>query len=286
MAFNGTDGIEPVRDLSPAAWIPAALWSWRRPPGVGFRVGSLVPPVFDAYVRVCHPAIQDAPNPDDRASTRWADVAAWSGRVAHSTMQWGAIRTSTDGRRWPGESPNTGSLSDAEIVVLASSLRTATSMPDDLSLAVWAGYGLWTPGRRTYLYAVPAGLRGRMVTALRRRRHRKAQQDPSVIDDLPLLRTEGREYVVFTGSFDAAATMAQWPWRQSPNVWWPADRAWCVATEIDFDSTVVGGSRDLVDRILASPHLEAFEVTSDDRLDYLGDRINDPDGRWSRTISS
>jgi hypothetical protein len=194
-------------------------------------------------------------------------------------MQWNAIRTSTDGRRWHGENPSEGSLPESELIALSAILSAGTSPSDDLNLAVWDGYGLWTPGRRTYLYAVPPGLRGRMVTALRRRRHRDAQQEPSVIDGLPLLRTEGREYVVFAGSFDAAATMAQWPWRQSPNLWWPADRAWYVATEIDFDSTVVGGSRDLVGRIIASPHLEAFEVSSDDRLDYLGDQVNDPGGR-------
>jgi hypothetical protein len=200
-------------------------------------------------------------------------------------MQWGAVRTNPDGRRWPGEHPKTGSLANAEIVALASNLRTTTSTPDDLYLAVWDGYGLWTPGRRTHLSAVSPGLRGRVVVALRRLRHRSARQEPSVIDGLPLLRTEAREYVVFAGSFDAVATMTQWPWRQSPNLWWPADRAWCVATEIDFDSTVVGGSRGLVDQILASGRLEAWEVTTDDRLDSLGDVANDPDGRWSRTIS-
>jgi hypothetical protein len=285
MTFHGVDGIEPVRDLSVAVWIPEALWSWRQKRGGGTRVGAVVPPVFDAYVRVFHSARTDASGPSDRVLTRWADIAAWSGRVAHPTMQWGAIGTNTDGRRWPGEPPNAGSLSDAEIVALSSSLRTTTSTPDDLYLAVWDGYGLWTPGHGTHLSAVPPGLRGRVVVALRRRRHRRAQQEPSVIDGFPLLRAEGREYVVFAGSFEAAAAMAQWPWRQSPNLWWPADRAWCAATEIDFDSTVVGGSRELVDRILASPHLETFEVTSDDRLDFLGDQVNDPDGRWSRTIS-
>jgi hypothetical protein len=29
---------------------------------------------------------------------------------------------------------------------------------------------------------------------------------------------------------------------ESPCLFWPADRAWCVATEVDFDSTLVSGS--------------------------------------------
>jgi len=48
-----------------------------------------------------------------------------------------------------------------------------------------------------------------------------------------------------------------------PNLWWPNDRAWFVATEIDLVSTYVGGRADLVRAIVASPDLEAFEVAAD-----------------------
>ncbi len=33
---------------------------------------------------------------------------------------------------------------------------------------------------------------------------------------------------------------------QSPNICWPADRASCAASEIDFDSTLVAGSEELI----------------------------------------
>jgi hypothetical protein len=52
-----------------------------------------------------------------------------------------------------------------------------------------------------------------------------------------------------------------------------ADQAWCIASEIDFDSTVVGGSRYLIDAILASG-LEALAVPEDGDLSENGDRIN------------
>jgi len=42
----------------------------------------------------------------------------------------------------------------------------------------------------------------------------------------------------------------------------PADRAWCVATEIDFAWTYVGGSRELIDAILADARLEAVETSA------------------------
>jgi hypothetical protein len=51
--------------------------------------------------------------------------------------------------------------------------------------------------------------------------------------------------------------------RDGPNLWWPNDRAWFVATEIDLVSTYVGGSADLVRAIVASPEIEAFEVAAD-----------------------
>jgi hypothetical protein len=67
---------------------------------------------------------------------------------------------------------------------------------------------------------------------------------------------------------------------QSPNLFWPADHAWCVASEIDFDSTLIGGSTDLIQTILDTPALDAWPVKPEDSLACDADRVNDvPD--WS-----
>ena len=50
-------------------------------------------------------------------------------------------------------------------------------------------------------------------------------------------------------------------------MWWPADRAWFVATEIDSFSTYVGGSQAAIDAVLASPNLEAIAVTAQTPID-------------------
>jgi hypothetical protein len=55
---------------------------------------------------------------------------------------------------------------------------------------------------------------------------------------------------------------------------WPSDRAWFLASEIDFDSTLVGGTRDLIESILDNPGLDAWPVGPDDSLAYDADRIN------------
>lgn len=57
-------------------------------------------------------------------------------------------------------------------------------------------------------------------------------------------------------------------------MWWPADRAWFVASEIDFDSTVVAGAPELRDGLLSSSALEAFEVPPDGILSLNGDTVN------------
>jgi hypothetical protein len=61
---------------------------------------------------------------------------------------------------------------------------------------------------------------------------------------------------------------------QSPNLLWPADRSWCLATEIDFDSTLIGGPQELIDALLQCPGLEAWPVSPADDLTFDGDLLN------------
>jgi hypothetical protein len=67
------------------------------------------------------------------------------------------------------------------------------------------------------------------------------------------LRLPGRDYVVLAGPLRGALRIGSFNlgmfWPQSPNIFWPADLTWCVASEIDFDSTLVGGSARLIEGI-------------------------------------
>ena len=54
----------------------------------------------------------------------------------------------------------------------------------------------------------------------------------------------------------------------------PTDRAWFVATEIDFDSTLLGGTPDLIRQILTAPALDAWPVGPDDSLAPDADPLN------------
>jgi len=62
--------------------------------------------------------------------------------------------------------------------------------------------------------------------------------------------------------------------REAPNLIWPADHSWFVTSEVDFDSTLLGGSPTLVDAIVGSPRLEAWQVDPTDSLADSADTVN------------
>ncbi len=60
----------------------------------------------------------------------------------------------------------------------------------------------------------------------------------------------------------------------TPTYWWPGDRSWCLKTDYDSTFTLVGGSQQLVQTILADRVLEAVEVLPSTRIDGHADQIN------------
>lgn len=236
------------------------------------KVGCVLPNDYPAYARIFHRI-----NPGDRA-IRWSQVCQASGATAHPLMQWHLIC-----RGWADHSgidplsgrssdvdPEQGNLDPISVAALYAVLRRAT-VGSPTFHAFWVGWG---------------GLHRESVTVFdfvdRGRSHAPADADlpfpPSIVDG-PELRLPGREYLVFTGALDPSLFERRTGstfWPQSPNLSWPADRSWCIATEVDFDSTLIGGSHDLIDAVLASADLEAMPVTASDKLTFDADLINNP----------
>ncbi len=52
----------------------------------------------------------------------------------------------------------------------------------------------------------------------------------------------------------------------APNVWWPAERSWCVASGRDLHSTYLGGPEHLVETVLTHSELEALPAFPDDPI--------------------
>lgn len=230
------------------AWIAEALH-----PFAEHRVGSLVPPVFDAYARVFHPAVRYADEdwlPDDSAAlppdvdVTWAEVAVFNGRTAHPAMEWTSITGSWEFRGnddQPGmwnDAPAEGHLPVSVATRLAAVLARHTGTPADCWFGLWDGFPD-TPATEQTL-ALPS-----------------------------------REYWLLRGPVQmAAVNLAEEPAEQSANLWWPADRAWFVATDIDLMTTYVGGSAACIAALLATGGLEAAQVPADQRVTWDADNVN------------
>jgi hypothetical protein len=65
---------------------------------------------------------------------------------------------------------------------------------------------------------------------------------------------------------DAVRNLAPEPHEQSANLWWPADQAWCVVTDIDLMSSYVGGSAACIAELMATPGLEVVPAAPGDRV--------------------
>jgi hypothetical protein len=220
-------GLPVEDDVSRGVWISSARR--RGEPGT---VSALVPAVFEAYARVLHPAIRY--DGDDDIEVPWADVAAHNGTVVHPHMQWVAVTRGPVDSQPPvwDDGPSEGHLPVSVAARLTGVLGRHTGTPDACLLGRWDGFGY----------------------------------DLADSDVPPrLLLRGGKDVVLVRGEIaDVARNLAPEPHEQSANLWWPADQAWCVVTDIDLMSTYVGGSAACITDLLATPGLEAMPAAPDD----------------------
>ncbi len=236
-------------DAAPGRWIEEAL-------GSRFAlVEALVPKGYAAYARLFHPAITQ----DDRR-VRWATVAEWSGRVHHRLMAFEGISAPRAGygsadRPWEDE-PREGEMDPEDIVELSCFLSDFTSTPDHYYFAVWEGYGIFSAGGRA-LFTPYGGI---------------PLLPPVDVEKAQRIKGVAREYILYSGppSFVDFSDFRL----DGPNIWWPADRSWCVSTDIDLNSTYIGGSEECIERLISHPSLEALPTTSDAPVYMAADTIN------------
>jgi hypothetical protein len=266
------EGLVPVADVSVGAWLEPAMC------GFGGRVCSVVPTAgFDAVARVLHPA-EDRDGP-----VSWAEVCRRLGRTPHALMQWHSVagvrqhhvvegrwprrrRWTTSTSEWEGLEPEVGNLPAPVLATLLDVLGRATG-GGECYHALWEGHG-WLDGTGVSFLVFEGS-----PPAL--------PPPPALPEEVlagPRLVLPAREHLLFRGPLGAARSIGDHASGrfspQSPNLLWPEDRSWCVATEIDFDSTLVAGPQALVDAVLAEPGLEAWPVGPDDDLTHEGDRVN------------
>jgi hypothetical protein len=95
----------------------------------------------------------------------------------------------------------------------------------------------------------------------------------SAADEVGYESSEYGAAALIDGRWERVPPTPRW-FSQPPNLIWPADRSWFVQSEYDLDSTLVGGSRELVESLMASPELETWEVERSDSLEAWADKIN------------
>lgn len=152
-----------------------------------------------------------------------------------------------------------GELKTWALEELCAILAGHTTTPRTCYFAVWQGRGL--DRERTLFTAYPVGAPQLPP--------KPAPAEWQLDFSGPTFALPGRDdYWLFEGHVSEAVRIGRWNtehWfsAQTPQFFWPADHAWCVATEIDEDSTVIGGSSELVDQLCASEDLEVLWIAPD-----------------------
>ncbi len=275
--------------LVPDSRVEEADWFSTALAGFGARVDQVLPGSYPAYARILHPADGGGAVP-----SRWAEVAASVGTVLHPLGQFSAVaRRGSSAHRigaagWDGQDPFQGSLQIHELQTLCGILGEMTAAGERCWATVWEGWGNFPTDWQKRFPRVVQPYRAYYL--FQRRLDEIVDLAIDIADYRPDLPSPWFAYfTAIDAGGDTDVPRDEPPTLtgptpevvvrvQSPSQWWPASRGWCVATEIDFDSTLVGGSNALVKQILDDGRLEAFPVSPTDDLGSGGDTVNELPG--------
>lgn len=270
----------PVTDVSPALWITRELT------GFGAVVGNLVPASYPRFVRVLHRPDQGLPDAESPSS--WAEVAARHQTTLHPQAEYDVLAATEPASGVRAGEPLQGSLDRMTLPALRDVLARHTETADQCWFGLWHGFGSspsdWAgaptfrlPGREYLLFTGSLA----SVVDLSSEFHHAGLEQVASRGELDVVTTEpGRmtvaQQIAIAREFRRDGSV------QSPSLWWPQDRAWFVASEIDLDSTIVAGTHSLIVDLLADPMIEALEVTSTTSLVAGADEINQGPGQEFR----
>lgn len=264
-------------DLTAASWLQEEIREF------GSGVRGLLPNRFEHYARVLHPAFDDK-----FEQVKWCDIASWSGRTMHPQVQFESVakpRTSfgLEPKPWSSE-PNDGGPPGEVLAPLRKVLARHTETADRCWFCLWEGWGHLNDGASGVIVIGAPGETNEQATE--RLGVWNGAAIPSSIQTQAKVGLPGRDYLLLEGPLEAivdpemvaGASDEGHPGvefvSQAPSIFWPEDRSWCVASEIDLDSTYIGGSAELIAEILDEPFLEAVPASLDDRVDWGADAIN------------
>ncbi len=233
-------------DVSEAEWLKSSLAPWVPLPETNsFPVGTVIPDGFDNYVLVRH----------------------------------------------IGQGDSHGNLGSQTLNRLVEVLTKFTLTPTECFIALWEGQGWMHSGSIGAFSSErpPERVRGRHRRFNWSRSNqisRVAQGDygksldhlesctlPGGIMRAPRLELTNRRYLYMYGAIDDASkieyTFNGYSVTQSPNLMWPKDRNWVMASEIDLNGTFIAGELNLITHLLKDEHLEVESVSRHDAITKL-----------------
>jgi hypothetical protein len=256
-----------------------AVGAWIKP-RLGGEFGAVtleVPKGYEAYARVFHPSrIFHRDGDPPWKLVRWADVAKACGTIAHREMQWHALVGSSDpdnftGSKWTGSDPSLGEMDLPTLDALRDVLAAHTADPASCLFGLCTIQGWedqFTRQECRHQLKLPMG-----------RDHIVLTGALSALDQIVFDASKPHSSRAITVAYKGEGPRPEpdpsfFSRRRAPNLIWPADRSWLVASEVDFDSTLVGGGAELIAAIVGSSELEAWQVEPTDSLAADADKIN------------
>ena len=220
--------LRPEPDGRHADWWLDQLDDWE----FGLRVACFVPRSLPAVCRLLHPWEDHVGQP-----VRWQDVVEVAD-VANRAELGRRVAGAIYGKEKPVETdplsePHEGQLDRHTALALVDTLADATTTPDDVFFAIWHGWGDIPPAR------FPGAAH---------------------------LDTPSRGHFLLRGPLEGALASVSASFagtRPVSGIWWPADRAWFVHSEIDFHWTFIAGPETLLHELERHRRLEVVTTTHD-----------------------
>ncbi len=206
-----------------------ADWARREVARYSFgTVGSILPcDGFPATIRVLHP-FQTAAGADVSWKVVGASIGFVVGAGTDSDDLIQALRESSPDGAEPG-SPVPGRIPPEVARLIQGSLSEADVMGGRCYAAIWDGW--------------------------------PELQAESV--DAPIVHWPARSWYLFEASLTGDGMPQPAGLTVPPSLWWPDDRSWFVATDVDHRCSYVCCSREDASHLLANSSLEAFRVDAD-----------------------
>lgn len=221
------------QSFSPLDWVCP---EWEAPRSRSSRINTLIPGGFESYLRILH-----RPRAADGTATRWAAIAAATGRELAGTSTWEQL-----GADPAAVTPPVRGRLDADGLATLSGVLAATTTGPFVA-AFWTG---WDCLREDH----------RAAKAIRKARHTRIGDRDFLLYSFTQVDI-GRALWMESEGFGWGSGRGI-----SPGYLWPSDHRWCLVTDVDADWSVLGGSAALIAEVERVSALETVRVYPGDEL--------------------